>query len=73
MNLSWTTVFILWLCGAVAVGAAWLHHSGEKSEARKVAVSTAAVVQNVQEKKNEIRNKPSSDDLTIKRLQRGSF
>lgn len=73
MNLSWTTVFILWIVTAVIGGAAWLHHSGEKSEANKIAVKTAAVVQHVQEKKNEIINLPRTDARSIDRLQRGTF
>ncbi len=72
-GLSSTAVIIVGICAALSTGLLWFHHAAVKGEDQKIALHTAAVISTVQEKKNAIRSHGYSDNLSIKRLQRGTF
>lgn len=72
-GLSPKTQIILGTCVAVSVGLLWFHHAAIKGEDAKIMANTYSTVLTVQEKKDEIRNRPSDDRHTIDRLLRGSF
>lgn len=52
---------------------AYQRHEGAVAERNKSAAKTTEVILEVQEVKNEIRNRPVSDSYTINRLRAGTF
>ena len=73
---NYFTPLVVWVLSILAVitaGLTMFHHSAVKGEDNKYQAKAGVVIQQVQEKKNEIINLPRTDARSIDRLQRGSF